>query len=386
MSRRGYDLSWKEVCGGLTRLQAFWRRKMVTSKAAELREKMRREIRIQRAMETDRKLFLRERQIYERQLEGFYKLLREEYENCIHIESKVSHDQMKVRTLRRRLKNEELQSAEPDNSEYLATEKWQNEWEAKIESGVKEVKSHCLHCLDQPDNSVEKRTRKNLLMRVKGRVPDVLKRAKERRIPMETKEAKAISRKEIIHIIAEEERVRLRHQMNEEFADRERCMLEARLQREAKAEKVHARATIHAVTLVAKACRKWLARRELRRLCLETYERRFDGRSRAFYYLNKVTGETNWTKPKAMGVLEIPAREEWVLLRDAHDFPYYYIPRSMHMRWLPPVDGDMCCGIVPHSWWREWPVRIGPCPNFGRILKEDAGKRYCEECFLDCGD
>ena len=365
----------------LTRLQAFWRRKMATAKAAELREKMQRESRIQRAMETDRKLFLRERQIYERQLERFYKSIREEYENCIHIESKVSHDQMKVRTLRRRLKNDELQSAEPDNSEYLATEEWKNQWEAKIESGVKEVKSHCIHCLDQPDNSVEKRTRENVLGRVKGRVPDVLKRAKERRIPMETKEAKDIAREEIIHIIAEEGRASLRHQMNEEFADRERCTQEARIQREAKAEEALTRATIHAASLVATACRKWLARRELRRLCLVTYERRFDGRSHAFYYMNIVTGETTWTKPKAMGTFEIPAMDEWVLLRDAHDFPYYYNPRSMEMRWLSPVDRDMCCRIVPQTWWREWPVRTGPCPNFGKMLNEDDGKRYCEECF-----
>lgn len=366
----------------LTKLQAFWRRKMATAKAAELREKMQREMRVQRAMETERKLFFRERQIYERQLEGFYKSMREEYENDIQVKSKVSHDQIKVRTLRRRLKNDELKSAEPDNSEYLATEKWKNEWEAKIESGVKEMKSHCIHCLDQPDNSVEKRTRANVLKRVKGRVPDVLKRADERHIPMETKEAKAIAREEIIHIIAEEERARLRHQMNEEFIDRERCMQEARLQREVKAEKAHARATIHAVSLVATACRKWLARRELRRLCLETFERRFDGRSHAFYYMNKFTGETTWTKPIAMGVFEIPAKDEWVLLRDAHNFPYYFNPWSMEMRWLPPVDEDMCCGIVSHTWWREWPVRSGLCPNFSKRLNEDDGKRYCEDCFL----
>ncbi len=112
-----------------------------------------------------------------------------------------------------------------------------------------------------------------------------------------------------------------------------------------------------------------------------TYERRFDGRSHAFYYMNIVIGETTWTKPKAMGTVEIPAQDKWVLLRDAHDFPYHYKPRSMEMRWLPPVDGDMCCRIVPQTWWREWPVRTGPCPNFCRMLNEDDGKRYCEECF-----
>ena len=106
------------------------------------------------------------------------------------------------------------------------------------------MKSHCIHCLDQPDNSVEKRTRENVLRRVKERVPDVLKRAKERRIPIEKKEAKAIAREEIMHMIALEESSILRNQMNEEFADRERCTQEARLQREAKAEEAHTRASI----------------------------------------------------------------------------------------------------------------------------------------------
>jgi hypothetical protein len=339
-------------------------------------------------METEKKKFLRERQIYERQLEKFYRRIREENDYSAHVEAKVSHDQIQIRTLRRALKNDErkeLKNAEPDY-EYLATEEWKNSWMERIEAGVKDIKSHCLHCLAQPDNSSEKQMRLNVLKRVKGRVPDVLKRADERHIPMETPEAQKIARDEIIHIIGEEERTKLTHQMEVDFVERQERLHREKLQKEAKAAEAHKRATIHAASLVAKACRKWLARRHLRRLCLEAYEKKFDGSSHAFYYVNRYTGDSSWTKPKAMGVFDIPAKDEWVLLRDAHNFPYYLNPSSMNMRWQPPVDEEMCYGNVSHTWWKEFPIRIGRCPNFGRNLNEVDGKRYCDECFLRLPD
>ena len=385
MERRRLEM--ERGCWCLTKLQACCRRKIAIAIVVALREKSQRELQIQRAMETDRKKFLRERQIYERQLEGFYRRMREDHDNSAHVETKVSHDQIQIRTLRRALKNEELKelkNSEPDY-EYLATEEWNFGWMARIEAGVKEIKSHCLHCLNQPDNSSEKQMRLNILKRVKGRVTDVLKRADERHIPMETPEATNIAREEIIHIIGEEERTKLVHQMELEFVERQERLHREKLQNEAKAAEAHKRATIQAASLVAKACRKWLARRHLRRLCLDVYEKRFDGSSHAFYYYHRYTRDSSWTKPKAMGTADIPTKDEWVLLRDAHNFPYYLNPSSMNMRWQPPVDEEMCCGDVSHTWWKEFPVRVGRCPDFGRNLNDD-GKRYCNECFLRCDD
>lgn len=365
----------------LTKLQARWRRKVAIAELASLRMKYRREVQAQSAMEADRKSYRRERLIYERQLEHFYKSLKEEQENTIRIHSKIAHDQVKVRTIRRRLYNDELKNAPPDNSEQLATEKWMVESQAKVESGVKAAKTHCIHCLDQPDNSVEKQTRLAIMKRVKERIPLVLKRADERHVPMETKEAKQIAREEVIQIIAEEERARLNNQMEEEFAQRERRKEEEKRHVAAREKEANARATIYAIQLAAKACRKWLARKELRRLCLETFERIFDVDSHAFYYKNKVTGVTSWTKPKSMGDFEIPAKDEWKLLRDAHNFPYYFNPCLMEMRWTPPREVDMCCGTVPYTWWHEYPIPTGACPNFSCDSNEVDGKRYCDECF-----
>ena len=70
---------------------------------------------------------------------------------------------------------------------------------------------------------------------------------------------------------------------------------------------------------------------------------------------------------------EMPAKDEWKLLRDAHNFPYYFNPLLIEISWNPPLEQEMCCGIVPHYWWREYPVRTGQCPNFSCLLNEDDG-------------
>ena len=366
----------------LTKLQAAWRRKKATLRLFELRQKRQREMNITRAMDADRKLFLRERQIYQKQLEIFYRSMREEQENNKVTQSRIAQDQIKVRTLRRRLKNEERLSAPPDNSDLLATEKWKSDWEVKIASNVKNAKSFCIHCLEQPENAVEKQKRAQIRKRVKGRVPQVLARAKDRGIPMETPEAKRIAREEVLHIIGEEERERLCSAMNKDCVERERLKEKARLEIVAKKTEAHARASIYAISIVAMACRKWLARKELRRLCLKTYSKKFDETNHAFFYRNNITGDVSWIKPKAMSTFDIPAKDEWKLLRDFHNFPYYFNTRSL-VALLPPVfppDINMCCGVVPHNWWREYPVRFGRCPEISRLQELD-GKWYCKGCF-----
>lgn len=365
----------------LTILQALWRRKVAIATFDSLRKKHGREMQILSAMEADRQLFFRERQIYVNQIENFYKSLKEEQEKTDQIQSRIANDQVMVRTLRRSLNNAELKNASPDNSEQLATEKWMAENQAKIESGVKATIGHCIHCLDRPESLVEKQNRSGIRKRIKARIPFVLKRADDRNIPMETKEAQQIAREEVIQIIAEEERIILDNQMKEDFTQRELRKKEEKIHAAVKEEEALSTAKIYAAQLAVKACRKWLARRELRRLCLEAYERLFDVQCHAFFYRNKLSGEASWTKPKAVGYFEIPAKDEWKLLRDAHNFPYYFNPFLMEMRWTPPCTEVMCCNTVPHTWWREYPIRKGACPNFS-CFKDDDGKRYCKDCLV----
>lgn len=307
--------------------------------------------------------------------------MREEQLNEIEKQSKLAHNKIKIRTLTRHLNCVQLKSLPPDNSEQLAKAKWIQERQAKIESDVKAAVSYCIHCLDQPTtDSVEIQYKSEILKRVKERTPCVLERADKQQIPMETKEARVIAMDEIIEIIAEEERSRLNNQMNRELAQREQRLEEKKRQEDVAVIKAKARAIFHAARLVTLACRRWLARKELHRLCLDAYDKIFDEQSHTFYYLNKISGEASWVKPKAMGDFEMPAKDEWKLLRDAYNFPYYFNPGLMEMRWTPPCTEDMCCGIVAYTWWREYPVPVGPCPNFSCKISQEDGKRYCEDC------
>jgi hypothetical protein len=358
----------------LTLLQASFRRIRAARFANELRAMRQRERDIQHAMEARCEAFLKERKVYRKQLEQYYRSKKEEHLRDLIISSKVEQNQVNIRTLQRRLKNDELKNAQPDNTEFILTEKWKREWEMKIEEGVEELKLHCSHCLRQPDNRSEKKIKASVKKRIKSRLKEVLARAEARKIPIETKEASKIATDEIIHIIGEEERVRLRAEMEKAFVQREKDKEEARLQAEAKRNDDKVRATAYAVLVVARACRVWLSRKELRRRCLEAYEKDYDEYSHRFYYRNKETNETSWMKPKAMGSFEMPTKDEWKLLRDAHNFPYYFNAGRMEMQWNPPLDVTMCCGKVPHTWYREFPVRIEQCPNFA------AKDNYCNEC------
>eukprot|EP00956_Cyclotella_meneghiniana_P032202 scaffold87397_cov70-Cyclotella_meneghiniana.AAC.13 len=362
----------------VTKLQSCLRRIKAARHTDELRAMRQRESDIRHAMEARREKFRKERKVYERQLEEFYRSKKDEYLRNLNIQSKVVRDQVSLRTLRRKLKNDELKNAEPDLTESIKTEEWKENWEMKIREGVEDIKQHCAHCLQQPDNRAEKKIGAQVKKRVRSRTKEVLKRADSRGIPMETKDATQIATQEILYIIGEEERERLQKQMDIAFDRREKDKEEARLRAEAKRVEEKARATAFSVSVVARACRVWLAKKELRRRCLELYEKDYDEVSHAFYYRNKATNETSWTKPKAMGSFEMPTKDEWKVLRDAHNFPYYFNPFRMDMQWNPPIEKTMCCAQVPYNWYREFPVRMGQCPNFASYKVKD--KSYCMVC------
>ena len=378
---------WERGLWSLTKLQSHKRRKTAVLVVSQLRQQRRREAEVRHAIESRNAAFRRERKLYQRQLEDFYKKMKEDHEANKRSEAKVMQDQIRLRSLQRRLKNEELKSQEPDliMEEKIATEQWKSDWLAKIEMGVISIREHYAQCMDKPANRSEKKIRSLTKKRIKHRVTEVLARADSKNIPMETKEAKVIAREEILHIIGEEERARLLDQMSKALAKREYDKAIMRVKSETAKKEAHARATVYAVSVIKSACRRWLARKEMRRLCLERYEKKYDGDYHMFYYSNKHTGEVSWTKPKAMGVYDIPVKDEFVVLRDMHDFPYYFNPSTFEIRWIPPLNVEVCGATIEYTWWRnrEFPVRRGPCPNFARssCLNEEDGMRYCQDCF-----
>lgn len=362
----------------VTKLQSYLRKNKAARHTDKLRATRQRESDIRHAMEARCEKFRKERKVYKKQLEEYYRSKKDEYLKNLNIQSKVARDQVSVRTLRRKLKNDELKNAKPDLTESIQTEEWKENWEMKISEGVEDIKQHCAHCLKRPDNRAEKKIGSQVKKRIKLRTKEVLKRADSRGIPMETKEATQIAMQEILYIIGEEERERLQREMDKAFDQREKDKEEARLRAEARRKEEKVRATIISVSVVTRACRIWLAKKELRRRCLELYEKDYHEVSHAFYYRNKKTNETSWTKPKAMGSFELPTKDEWKVLRDAHDFPYYFNPYKMDMQWNPPIDKTMCCAQVPYNWYREFPVRMGQCPNFA--IDEVNDKSYCMVC------
>lgn len=373
--------AWERGVWCLTMLQSHSRRKNAVTLVNQLRQQRRREAEVRHAMDSRNAAFRRERKLYQRQLEEFYRQMRDDQDTKKQNEAKILQDKIRLRTLQRRLKNEEIKSQEPDKvlEENLATDNWKRDWLAKIEVAVARTRDHYAHCLDRPANRSEKKTRSIARKRIKHRVTEVLARADSKNIPMERNEAGVIARKEILHMIGEEERARLHDQMNKAFTKREHDKEMTRIKDETAEREAQARAKVYAVSVLSAACRRWLARKRV----VERYEKKYDGEYHAFYYVNKQSGDVSWTKPKAIGNFDIPVKDEWTLLRDLHNFPYYFNASKIEMRWIPPPNVEICGGTVEHSWWLEHPVRTGPCPNFAHdgCLNEADGIRYCKVCF-----
>ncbi|KAK1735475.1 hypothetical protein QTG54_013638 [Skeletonema marinoi] len=252
--------AWDRGMWCLTRLQSHARRKNAVTLVNQLRQQRRREAEVRHAMDSRNAAFRRERKLYQRQLEEFYRQMKEDHDTNKQNEAKISQDKIRLRTLQRRIKNEELKSQEPDKvlEENLAL----SSGNAIVD--VAKIREHYAHCLDRPANRSEKKTRSDARKRIKHRVTEVLARADSKNIPMETKEAKVIAREEVLHMIGEEERARLHDQMNKAFAKREHDKVMMRTKVDTAKREAQARATVYAVSVVSAACRRWLARKEMR--------------------------------------------------------------------------------------------------------------------------
>lgn len=103
---------------------------------------------------------------------------------------------------------------------------------------------------------------------------------------METDEATKIAEQEIICILVQDKARSMRIDMNNACDEMEMKLnqqfLNAEAQRNTQEIATARRILVHAV-------RRWLARKELKRRCSETFEKHFDARYKAFYYRNSKT-------------------------------------------------------------------------------------------------
>lgn len=100
--------------------------------------------------------------------------------------------------------------------------------------------------------------------------------------------------------------------------------------------------------------------------------------------INIIQGEVSWRKPKLMKNSDIPVKDEWIVLRDAQDFPYYYNPYSMEMSWSPPkCKQQMLCSnpCVLYTWWKQYPTPQGPCEYFADHTDCETGRLFCKRCW-----
>ena len=103
---------------------------------------------------------------------------------------------------------------------------------------------------------------------------------------MEYPEAFHVAEREIIHIIGEEERERIKIEMRRELIKRKEYQEETKNQNNIKKEKDLMRKQKYSAFIITSAVRKWQSVKRLRQNCIENYEKIFDVNLRTFYYRN----------------------------------------------------------------------------------------------------
>ena len=195
---------------------------------------------------------------------------------------------------------------------------------------------------------------------------------------MELVKAKQIATIEVLELEASREKERITKKWHSDAEERTR---QRKIQREEEIRLSREKKGLNeqrAALLLSRAYSRWRARKILRTLCLERFDKEFDVEYHAFYYVDGRTGKKMWEKPKALGNYDVPTKDEWKVLHDSQGFPYYYNPSTLEMSWHPPRGAAMCSATVPQPWLREYPIPLGPCEFFAMAATN--GQQFCEQC------
>ena len=343
-----------------------------------------REAKAREELEEDRMRFRRERRIFEQQLKEFYDTKKREKEESEASKARSDRERIRIRTLQRRIIHDDLNRAiEAKISRDMRNEqqnkaRYQDDWSSLIESTAREYKEFCSRCLQEPKTAKERRVRSALVAKIKKRVSSVLERADRQRLEMELVEAKQVATNEVLELEAYEEKERITKQWHLDAEERTR---QQKIQREEEIRLGREKKGLNeqrAALLLSRAYHRWRARKILRTLCLERFDKEFDVKHHAFFYVDRGTGAKAWGKPMALGSYDIPTKDEWKVLRDSQGFPYYYNPSTLEMSWHPPHGVAMCSATVPQPWLREYPIPFGPCEFFA--VAASNGQQFCERC------
>jgi len=338
---------------------------------------------IQHAYELDRALkWIEVEQYYEsRRLEWLRK--NKERNDCDRVKLCIDR-------IRRKFENDEATRKKEDGVLKLkeaSVEKIKEEiQQLKIAAVAKSVdfREHFLQkCLENPEVRDEYKKGAEITKLIKNRVKSLIKSIDVKTQFMEKPELYQLAKNEILCEMEEEEKFRLLSELKVEesrlyqsYINLQNEIIDAR---ERQAITQNARAN----KAVISAFRLMKARKLFREECQNAYEKRFDKKYHCYYYLNRRTGEVSWEKPKVFGNagFDIEPTEEWIVMRDSQEFPYYYNSKTMKMCWEPPSDVDICQNTILYTWWKLHPFPSGQCFNFATKRSDEDELLYCEDCW-----
>ena len=241
-----------------------------------------------------------------------------------------------------RLEKERLKLEKYEKAEEERIEAWLAAWEIKKVERMKSRAEMCNRCLILAETPEELELRDDLNKRIKEHTKVVLRRADKQKIPMEVPEAKELATKEIIDAEAELERERCRKDQLEE-ATKEQERLDKKKEDELKQHiRMKKRARHWAAAKLQCCYRAFCSRRELRKRAYERYEKRFDVKTLSYYYVDKLTRLTKWTKPKCLGSYDCTPEAGWVFMKDTLGDTYWYNPKDWNISYERPLNTYIC--------------------------------------------
>jgi len=377
---------------GATKIQSICRRRLAQKEAKLIRNQREREQEIEKELLNALLKYKRERRIYELQLQKQYREKRLKWINDKCTTIRIEQDRRKTMALGRKLANdkklqiEEQQIRDDEKCERQRHKEWQIQ---NIKTKCEEYIKFCRQCIAKPRTSKEKELGAELKKKIRMRMKDVLKRADDRCILMEKAEAKNIAKKEVLFIAGEEEKRRVCEEMELQTVDDEEKKLIERRDTMKLKQKQGIIDRSKAGKIICRMFNVWRAKKILRDKCIQYFEKVFHEESHSFFYRNRRSGEVTWDKPKALGMFDIEVADEWTLLRDPQQFPYYYNPFSMEMSWTAPKHTLLCSENIEYEWWAFYPKPVGRCIHFAQ-RKSKSGRFFCIGCWEnhkhDAGD
>ncbi len=313
-------------------LQRKFRAKMKMKLYEQMIDRRCRELIVEQEMKERLRAIQKQKDIHEKQV-----LMHVEKQKNEEIQQEVIKERIKMQSRSLRIKQfidnqthqMELESKRRMEHERNLRHQRSEEWIRRIERQGELYKKHCIDCLVSPETKTERKFRRILKHLIKKQVQEVLKRADREFVKMELDEAHAIAEKDVIDRLTEEERDKITSAMDEDlrllkeelFHISQKAAIDFTNKNQAKAN-----------SILCAAARRWIARKELRKLALAIYELKFDETYNAYYYRNKRTvcvfkgaviaiwsihfyvncysygffclfaqGEVSWRKPKALG-------------------------------------------------------------------------------------